>query len=93
MKKQTNCGLSAWPCWVHVCDWLDSTSSASAGGKDADPTFGSFVWWRGSRPHAVGRGNRSFISTELSPVLFITGSHQREIDTRSIIRWSIIVGG
>ena len=30
---------------VHSCGWLDSMSSASAGGKDTDPTFGSLVWW------------------------------------------------
>ena len=30
---------------IHSCDWLDSTSSASDGSKDVEPTFGSLVWW------------------------------------------------
>ena len=42
--------------WVRGCDRLDSPSSALAGGKDADPTFNSFIWWWERKPHLVGRG-------------------------------------
>ena len=38
MRKPAVFGL------VDSCDWLDSTSSALAGGKDADPTFGNSIW-------------------------------------------------
>ena len=66
MKKIKSCGWFGWLCWVRGCGFLDSTSSASACGKDADLTFGSLVWWWGWRPHAAGRGN-GFLCFELSP--------------------------
>ena len=47
--------LVRWLYWVCVCDWLNSMSSALAGGKDAELTFSSLVWWWGRRPHAAGR--------------------------------------
>ena len=42
MRKK-GCDWSGWLCWVCGYDWLDSTSSVSAGGKDEDLTFGSLV--------------------------------------------------
>ena len=50
-----------WLVWLAVLDpqlWLVGfKSSASTGGKDADPTFSSFVWWWGRTLLAAGRGN------------------------------------
>ena len=65
MRKIKGCDWSRWLCWVRGSGWLDSTSSASAGGKDADPTFSTLVWWWGRRPYAAGRGN-GFLSFGLS---------------------------
>ena len=45
MRKIKGCDWSGWLCWIRNCSWLDFTSSASADGKVADPTFGSLVWW------------------------------------------------
>ena len=45
ISSEKNYYWSGWLCWVRGCGWLDSTSCTSAGGKDADLTFGSLVWW------------------------------------------------
>ena len=47
--------MVGWRCNTRGCDSLDSMWSALGGGKDADNTFGSLVWWWGCRPHAAGR--------------------------------------
>ena len=39
MRKIKGYVWSGWLCWVCGCGWLDSMSSASAGGREADPTF------------------------------------------------------
>ena len=69
-------------------------SSASAGGKEADPTFGNLVWWAGRIPHAAGRNN-GFLSCRLGPaaqLFFVTASQQTGLDTRSMTRRSIKMG-
>ena len=43
-KKKKDCDWFGWLCSISICDWLDSTSSASAGGKDVHFMFSSLVW-------------------------------------------------
>ena len=53
-----------WLCWVCGYDWLDSTSTASAGSEDGDPMFSSLVWFGGkdTDPILLGEG------TDTSPL-------------------------
>ena len=55
------------------------------------PTFDSLVWWWECRPHAAGRNN-GFLSSKLSPAVFISASHLTGHNPRSMTRRSIIVG-
>ena len=55
----------------------------------------STAWWWGCRPHAAGRGNRSYPSSGLSPAvksIFVSASNQTGLDTRSITQRWIIIG-
>ena len=48
-----------WLVWLAALgsQWLDSTSYASAGGEEAEPTFGNLACWWWYRTHAAERGN------------------------------------
>ena len=45
MRKKGCCDWFGRLFRVRGCSWLDSTSSASADGKDADLTLGNLIWW------------------------------------------------
>ena len=98
LNKKIRSDWFGWLCWVRGCDWLDSTSSPLAGGKNADPAFVSLVWWWGHRPHAAdhiaGRGNSICLCQYLSPgPVFVSASHQTSLDKRSVTQKSIYSGG
>ena len=73
-----SCDWSGWLFWVHGCDWLDSTFSASAGGKGADPRSAFWFGVEDADPMLLGE------VTNTSTVLFVTAPHETELDIMSM---------
>ena len=97
MNKKSNCDWSGRLCWVRGCGGGDFTSSASAGGKDADTR--SVAWLSGEAADSMLLEEE----TDTSPTdsgnppgklsFFVTASHQTGLDSRSMTRRSVYCEG
>ena len=74
------------------CDWLDSTSSASAGGKDADPMLLEEETDTSTPSSGECSCQLGICRSSNQLDLFVSVSHQTGLDTWSMTRRSVYSG-